>query len=309
VHGGRVSKGTIFDIKRYAVHDGPGIRTTVFFKGCPLSCQWCHNPEGMEPEPEILLNKARCAIECRDCVSVCRRKAITKVGSVVYIDRKKCNLCGDCVDACVYEALLIAGKKMTVQEVVAEVEKDRIFFDESGGGVTLSGGEPLLQVDFLDELLDAFRSRSMRVALDTSGYSPLDMLEKVRDRIDLFLYDLKVMDGKDHEDYTGVSNEIILENLKDLVSAGRPVEIRIPLVGDVNDDEANIHRTIRFLSDLDSIRSVDLLPYHKGGSEKHIRLGKGEMLKNFKPPSKDRFHRIKQAFMNAGFEVKVGGSS
>jgi pyruvate formate lyase activating enzyme len=299
----------IFDIKRYAVYDGPGIRTTVFFKGCPLSCQWCHNPEGMELKPEILLNKRRCAIDCRACVSACRQRAITKVGSVVYVDRKKCDLCGDCVDSCMYEALLVAGKKMRVQDVVEEVEKDRIFYDESAGGVTLSGGDPLLQIDFLDELLDEFRSRNIPVSLDTCGYSTLKELERVWDRIDLFLYDLKMMDRKDHEDYTGVSNEIILNNLRELVSTGKSVEIRIPLVSDVNDDETNILGTIQFLSNLENIQSVDLLPYHKGGSEKHIRLGKGGRMKIFKPPSKDRLHQIKRSFLDAGFEVKVGGSS
>jgi pyruvate formate lyase activating enzyme len=209
----------------------------------------------------------------------------------------------------VYEALLVAGKKMSVREVVAEVDKDRIFYDESDGGVTLSGGEPLLQIDFLDELLDALMSKNINVTLDTSGHSSLNELQRVWDRIDLFLYDLKIMDKADHEDYTGVPNDIICSNLRELVSAGKTVEIRIPLVCDVNDGEANIHRTVRYLSDLENIQSVDLLPYHKGGSEKRIRLGKGERLKNFKPPSKDRLHRIKRAFSDAGFEVKVGGAS
>lgn len=302
-----MAKGIIFDIKRYAVHDGPGIRTTVFFKGCPLNCQWCHNPEGIEPMPEILLNQNRCAIDCRACVSECPQSAISKIGTTVYIDQGKCDLCGDCVESCVYEALLIAGENVQAQDVFAEVDKDLIFYDESNGGVTLSGGEPMLQLDFLDNLLDELRSRSMHVTLDTSGYAPFEDFERVSDRVDLFLYDLKMMDEIKHEEYTGVSNAIILQNLKELVSAKKPVEIRIPLVCDVNDDESNIRETVRYLNDLETVRSVSLLPYHKGGCEKYIRLRKGERLKNFKPPSKDRIRQIKQTFLEAGFKVRVGG--
>lgn len=302
-----MAKGIIFDIKRYAIHDGPGIRTTVFFKGCPLNCQWCHNPEGIEPMPELLLNQTRCAIDCRACLSECPKSAILKIGTTVYIDQKKCDLCGNCVDACMYEALLIAGKKKSAPDVFAEVEKDLIFYEESRGGVTLSGGEPLLQMEFLDNLLDELKSRDVHVALDTSGYSPLEDLERVCDRVDLILYDLKMMDEMDHEDYTGASNAIILRNLKELSSAGKPVEIRIPLVCGVNDDEQNIHRTVQYLFDLESIVSVCLLPYHRGGCEKYTRLRKGERPKIFKPPPKDRIKQIKQNFLEAGFKVRVGG--
>jgi pyruvate formate lyase activating enzyme len=302
-----MAKGIIFDIKRYAVHDGPGIRTTVFFKGCPLSCQWCHNPESIELQPEILLNQNRCAIDCRTCVSECSSGALSKIGTTVYIDQDKCDLCGDCVDSCVYEALLIAGEKVNARDVSYEVDKDQIFYDESNGGVTLSGGEPLQQMDFLDKILDEMKSKDMHVTLDTSGYAPFEDLKKICDRVDLFLYDLKMMDEIKHEEYTGVSNAIILKNLEELVSAKRPVEIRIPLVCDVNDDEPNIRETVQFLRDLQNIRSVSLLPYHKGGCEKYIRLRKGERLKNFKPPSKDRIRRIEQILLEAGFSVRVGG--
>jgi pyruvate formate lyase activating enzyme len=302
-----VAKGIIFDIKRYAVHDGPGIRTTVFFKGCPLNCIWCHNPEGIEPKPELLLNQTRCAIDCRACIPECPQSAISKIGTTVYIDQEKCDLCGKCVDACMYEALLMAGERVSVRDVFAEVNKDLIFFDESDGGVTLSGGEPLLQMEFLDKLLDGFKSRDLHVTLDTSGYVPFEDLERVWDRVDLFLYDLKIMDDRDHEEYTGVSNAIILQNLRELLSAGKPVEIRIPLICDVNDDETNIRETVRYLFNLENIRSVSLLPYHRGGCEKYIRLRKRERLKIFKPPSKDRIKQIKQDFLEAGFKVRIGG--
>jgi pyruvate formate lyase activating enzyme len=302
-----MAKGMIFDIKRYAVHDGPGIRTTVFFKGCPLSCQWCHNPESLEPKPELLLNQTRCAIDCRVCISACPQGAISKIGTAVYIDQEKCDLCGKCIESCVYEALLMAGQKVDVRDVVREIVKDRLFYDESDGGVTLSGGEPLLQMDFLDELLDELKSRDMHVTLDTSGYSPFKDLERVRDRVDLFLYDLKMMDDRDHEAYTGVSNAVILSNLRELVSSGKSIEVRIPLVCNVNDDEMNICQTVQYLIELKNIQDVSLLPYHKGGCAKYIRLQKGERLKNFKPPSRERLGQIKQSFLEAGFMVKVGG--
>ena len=302
-----MAKGIIFDIKRYAVHDGPGIRTTVFFKGCPLNCQWCHNPEGIEPMPELLLNKVKCAIDCRACISECPQGAISKIGTTVYIDQEKCDLYGNCVDSCMYEALLIAGEKVSVRDVFKKVDKDLIFYDESHGGVTLSGGEPLLQMEFLDELLDELKSRDIHVTLDTSGYSPFEDLERVCDRVDLFLFDLKMMDERDHEEYTGVSNAAILRNLSGLVSVGKPVEIRIPLVCDVNDDDPNILETVRYLFDLENIQSVSLLPYHRGGCEKYIRLRRRERTKIFKPPSKDRIRQIKQIFLEAGFIVRVGG--
>lgn len=302
-----MGKGIIFDIKRYAVHDGPGIRTTVFFKGCPLNCLWCHNPESIEPFPELLLNQTRCAIDCRACISECPQGAISKTATTVYVDQEKCDLCGNCVDSCMYEALLIAGEKVSVRDVFAEVDKDLIFFDESNGGVTLSGGEPLLQMDFLDKLLDVFKSRDLHVTLDTSGYFPFENLERIWDRVDLFLYDLKLMDETDHEEYTGVSNAVILRNLRELVSAEKEVEIRIPLVCDVNDDETNIRETIRYLFDLESIRNVSLLPYHRGGCEKYLRLRRGERSKIFKPSSKDRIRQIKQDFLEAGFNARVGG--
>jgi pyruvate formate lyase activating enzyme len=206
-----------------------------------------------------------------------------------------------------YEALLIAGEKVNVRDVVREVVRDQIFYDESDGGVTLSGGEPLLQMEFLDELLDELKSRDIHITLDTSGYSSREDLERIKGRVDLFLFDLKMMDDRDHEEYTGVSNAIILRNLRELVSSGKSVEVRIPLICDVNDSEANIRQTVQYLYELDSIQGVSLLPYHKGGCEKYIRLQKREKLKNFKPPSRERLKQIERSFFEAGLNVKVGG--
>jgi len=302
-----VVKGIIFDIKRYAIHDGPGIRTTVFFKGCPLQCQWCQNPEGMESKPEITFNLKRCAKDCQACITACPQDAITKEKGTALINREKCDLCGYCEEACVYEALKVIGREVTVQEVMEEIEKDRIFFDESGGGVTLSGGEPLGQVDFLDALLEAVKKSNIHVTLDTSGHVPFEELEKISDKVDLFLYDLKMIDDERHEKYTGASNKLILSNLNRLLSKRKLVTVRIPLIAKINDDDQSIKMTVEHLVSLKEIKEVTLLPYHKGGCEKHRLLGREKTLKAFQPPLKDRVETIEKIFSDSGFSIKIGG--
>jgi pyruvate formate lyase activating enzyme len=267
-----VAKGTIFDIKRYAIHDGPGIRTTIFLKGCSLRCQWCQNPEGQETNPEIILRSSRCARECSECVSVCPQDALSKFGNSVEIDKTKCDLCAKCEDVCVYEALEVVGRELTVKEAMEEVEKDKVFFDESGGGITFSGGEPLMHVDFLEALLKEIRKKNIHVALDTSGYVSFEELDRISDKVDLFLYDLKIMDEEKHLKYTGVSNKPILENLKKLAE-----------------------------------RQINLLSYHKGGNEKHKRLRKERSPRTFLTPSEERIEEIKKILSDAGFSVKAGG--
>jgi len=215
-----VAQGIIFDIKRYAIHDGPGIRTTIFLKGCSLRCQWCQNPEGQESNPEIILRSSRCATECSECVSVCPQEAVSKDGNSIEIDKAKCDLCAKCEEVCVYEALEVVGREVAVQEVMEEVEKDKIFFDESGGGITFSGGEPLMQVDFLEPLIKEIKKKNIHVTLDTSGYVSFEDLERISDKVDLFLYDLKIMNDAKHKKYTGVSNKLILENLRNLQNKG-----------------------------------------------------------------------------------------
>jgi len=302
-----MKKGIIFDIKRYAIHDGPGIRTTVFFKGCPLRCPWCHNPEGQELQPEIMWQANRCALECTACVSVCPQMAVKKEGRIVLIDRQKCDLCGQCVEVCLYEALQIVGREVTVEEVMAEIEKDRIFYDESGGGVTFSGGEPLFQPEFLEALLDACRQRNIQTAVDTCGYVSSEVMERIAQKADLFLYDLKIIDDLKHREYTGVSNKPIFENLKMLVKKKKPVIIRIPLISGINDDQPNIKATANFLHSLNSLKEVNLLPYHKGGAEKYRKLGKQEPHPEFRPTSERKMEEIKKMFETYGFSVKIGG--
>ena len=300
-------KGIIFDIKRYAIHDGPGIRSTIFFKGCPLHCPWCHNPEGQEPQPEIMWQANRCALECTACVSSCPQMAVKKEGKIVIINRQKCDLCGQCVEACLYEALEIVGREVTVEEVMVEIEKDRIFYEESGGGVTFSGGEPLFQPDFLEALLEACRQRDIQTAVDTCGYVSSEIMERIAEKVDLFLYDLKIIDDSTHQEYTGVSNKLIFNNLKILVKKKKPVIIRIPLISGINDDQPNIKATVNFLRSLNGLKEVNLLPYHRGGTEKFRKLGKQNPQPQFKPSPETKIKEIKKMFERHGFLVKIGG--
>lgn len=303
----KLRKGMIFDIKRYAIHDGPGIRTTVFFKGCPLRCPWCQNPEGQEQVPEIMWHSSRCSEECRACLSVCPQKAIRKEKKVVIIDHSKCDFCGQCIDACLYEALEIVGREAKVDEIMKEVEKDRIFYEDSAGGVTFSGGEPLFQPEYLEALLGECQERNIKTAVDTCGYARSETIEKISHKVDLFLYDVKVINDQKHKEYTGVSNKIILENLEKLSKKGKKIVIRIPLMAGVNDDQENIKKTVEFLLPLRNIKEINLLPYHKGGAEKYKKLGKENLRPDIKPCSDRKMQMIKKRLENYGFSVKVGG--
>lgn len=301
-------RGLVFDLKRFALHDGPGIRTTVFLKGCPLHCLWCHNPEGIQPRPELLLHSSRCR-GCYACVRACPRRALRPGPDKgpVRIDRSKCDACGLCVAACSYEAIRMAGREASIAELLAEVERDRPFYEESGGGVTLSGGEPLLQPEFAAALLAALRSRGFHTALDTSGQALWPVLERVAAEADLVLYDLKLMDDVRHKEFVGCSNRLILDNICRLAGTGRPVRVRIPLAAGANDDDAAVKAVIDFLRPLPALRTVDLLSYHKGGQEKYRALGQEACFRLFAAPSAERLESIRRAFAQAGFTVTLGG--
>ncbi len=300
-------KGRVFDIKRYSIHDGPGIRTTVFLKGCPLHCLWCHNPESVEGGFELMHWPSRC-VHCYACVKACPLGAIGKDSSgAILIDRQKCDLCGSCAEACLYDAVQIVGRAMTLEEVIAEVEKDRIFYEQSGGGVTFSGGDPLSQPGFLEGLLDTSRSLGIHTAVDTAGASTREVLDRIAAKTNLVLFDLKVMDASRHRELTGISNALILDNLRRLAAGKTDVWIRIPLIAGINDGEDNIRKTIEFLQPLRTIRRIAILPYHSGGIEKAGRIGKRARFEKYEAPPEERVVQVEEAFRQEGFEVNRGG--
>jgi len=266
--------GVVFDVKRFALHDGPGIRTTVFFKGCPLSCFWCHNPESQRGGAELLVDETRC-LECGACASVCSDSAARWLGDRIATERDRCIACGACVPFCPVGARAIAGETWTLPKLLEVVESDLLFYDESGGGVTLSGGEPLDQPGLCLALLRACRDRGIPTAIDTCGYADADVVRETARFAELFLYDLKVMDDARHQEATGVSNGPILENALLLDELGCRLWIRVPLIPAMNDDEQNLIQTARFVARLRHVERVQVLPYHPGGEAKRARLGRG----------------------------------
>jgi pyruvate formate lyase activating enzyme len=299
-------KGVIFDIKRYAIHDGRGIRTTVFFKGCPLHCQWCHNPEGLAIQAQVVYRRDRC-IGCGECVDACPESALMLSPSGVVTDLSKCIRCGACAEACPAEARELIGREMSVDEVVEEIKKDTLFYDQSGGGVTFSGGEPLMQPRFLLGLLDACRELDIHRTVDTAGYADADLILKVAERTDLFLYDLKHMDSELHRRYTGVPNEQILSNLELLAVHGAKIHIRIPVIPGINSDDENIERTGSFVSSLPGVHKISLLPYHSAAEAKYGRLDLEYCLGKVIPPSESAMEAVAKRLEGFGSQVKIGG--
>jgi len=283
--------GIIFDIKRFAVHDGPGIRTTVFFKGCPLRCLWCHNPESIKKQRQIVFFENKC-IGCGECFKRCPNGAIeaTPQGRKYY--RDKCTLCGTCVEYCYAEATVMQGKEVSVEEVVEEVKKDMPFYENSGGGVTLSGGEPTMQPEFCIAILRQCKEADMHTTLDTSGYVKWETFSKILEYVDLVLYDIKHMDALKHKEYTGVSNELILSNLKKLDELNIPIEIRMPMIPGLNDSADNLSAVAKFLSEMKNVQRAKLLPYHRLGEGKYDRLDMQYKLKEIESPDKTRMTEL-----------------
>jgi pyruvate formate lyase activating enzyme len=307
--GGALVTGTVFDIRRYSIHDGPGIRTTVFLKGCALSCWWCHNPESQTPGPELVVRGNRC-IRCGACVAACGRGGAALGDAGPETDRARCAGCDSyaCAAVCYADAREVAGTAMSVAQVLEAAARDEPFYRESGGGVTLSGGEPLLQADFTLALLVALRARGIPTALDTCGHVPWAVLDRVRPHVDLFLYDVKLMDEERHRRFTGVSNRRILENLRALSERGHRIVLRLPIIPGVSDDEANVRAVTALAAGLPHLAGVDLLPYHRIGVDKYARLDRAYRLRETGVPSRARMDAIAAALAAAGLEVQQGGS-
>jgi pyruvate formate lyase activating enzyme len=298
------TKGLVFDIRRYCVHDGPGIRTTVFFKGCPLSCWWCHNPEGRSQSPSLMFFPDRC-LQCGECVSVCPHNAIVDVNGSLETD-SQCVACGTCVPVCAADARQIAGRWMTVREVMQQIEKDLVFYDESFGGVTFSGGEPLYQPAFLHALLDACAERQLHTVVETCGYAHRDLLLTLSKKVDVFYYDLKIIDSEKHRKYVGVPNNEIVGNLEALAEQGNSVVVRIPVIPGINDDPGEIQGMARLLQ-RSQLHKVHLLPYHRAGTGKYARLHMPYLLGDVEAASSESIQSIAQQLEQSGFLVSIGG--
>ncbi len=264
--------GIIFNVQRFSTGDGPGIRTTVFLKGCPLRCAWCHNPEGLSPRPELVWYEARC-IGARDCLSACPADALTLTPQGMQIDRQRCTACGECAWVCPTGALEVIGQERTPEALLAEVQKDAVFYETSGGGVTLSGGEPLAQADFLLALCRLCREAGFHLALDTCGAAPWERYERLLPLVDLVLYDLKLFDGQRHRASTGADNARILENARRVAAAGAPLWVRTPVIPGYTADAANIAALGEFIAaELPTVERWDLLAYTDLGRAKYERL-------------------------------------
>ena len=303
--GGRDVEGMVFDIQKFSLHDGPGIRTIVFLKGCSLKCIWCSNPESQKSFRQILFNASKC-IDCGTCREICAQNAVSGENQSYPIDTRLCDGCGRCCEECPTQALKWSGKPLRVSAVLAEIEKDRAFYESSGGGVTFSGGEPLSQPMFLKHLLSACRSSGIHTAVETCGFSQWKYLQEVVPHTNLFLFDLKHMDPAVHKEMTGRGNRVILENLKKLNRSGANIIVRIPVVQGVNDSKANLKETARFISSL-HIRRVHLLPYHHYGESKYQMLGKIYALKDLDALSDQDLAAAADLFKEFGLSVNIGG--
>jgi len=304
----RPIKGEIFDIQRFSIHDGPGIRTVVFLKGCSLHCPWCCNPEGISYESELAYYPQRC-FDCGECIHICPQKAITRSfrEDGVSIDREKCNNCGVCVPVCSSKALTLMGEEISAGQVMKEVKKDTVFYRVSGGGLTLSGGEPMEQIDFTEALLSVAKQNGINTAVETCGYTSSENFRRVLKNVDYLLYDIKHTDSKKHKDFTGKDNKLILENMKLAVQICPSVTARVPYIPGFNDSEKEILEIADFLSSI-SVASLHILPYHNLGSSKYKSLGKTYQMASVKSVARKKVQRIKRVIEERyPIKVRVGG--
>lgn len=299
-------EGVVFNIQRYSTQDGPGIRTVVFLKGCPLRCAWCSNPESQEARPQLLYFRSNCRL-CRRCVTVCPAQALTGEADGIVLDRERCRACGRCASQCVSGGLRFTGYYTTVEEVMAEVAQDLAFYRESGGGLTLSGGEPTRQPEFACELLKwAHRRLGVDTVIETCGLQETEAFLAVLEHTDLVYFDLKHMRDDMHRRFTGAGNALILHNAQVALGSGKKVVFHLPIIPGWNDDEANILATARFIRE-NGGSELELLPYHALGAAKHRALGRTYELEAVKPPSAERMRELADLAAGAGINVSVGG--
>lgn len=298
------TEGVLFNIQRYSLHDGPGIRTIPFFKGCPLACKWCSNPESQHPQPELIYKKNDC-IRCGKCIDACKQQALS-TRNPFFIDRERCIQCGDCTDVCPTKALEMKGKRMSVSEVIRELQKEENLFRRSGGGVTLSGGEPLAQPEFTRELLKACKSKGWHTAIETTGFTTKEVIEDVFPWIDLALTDIKAINPAVHEENTGVNNSRILENLI-RISFITKVVVRIPVIPGVNDNPDEIRSIAEFAKLMSGVDTLHLLPYHTFGENKYSLLGRLYPLDGVQSLADEKMERLKKIVESMGFHCHIGG--
>ena len=302
----RMESGLVFNVQRYSLHDGPGIRTTIFLKGCPLCCQWCHNPESIAPRREIVIVDSRCVV-CGECRSACPLASAMDGAGPLPPRTTGCTQCGACIDACPTGARQVIGRSVPITEIMHEVMRDRVFYEDSGGGVTISGGEPLSQPRFLIGLLQECKNQGIHAALDTTGFGQRDALLAAANLARLVLYDLKAFDEALHVKLTGVSNRIILSNLRELDREHPDVWIRLPVVPGFNDNLEDLRKIAEFVSTLRSVTLVNLLPFHRTGLHKFERLGLTHSLDGVETPSGETMQAIVDQFHAFGLKTRVGG--
>jgi len=299
--------GIIFNIERCAFHDGSGLRTIVFLKGCPLRCKWCANPEGLSFSQDIAFFQDKCT-DCGRCIEVCPEKAISKSSeSKIKIDRNRCSLCARCVDVCPSSAVQIIGKEYTTGEVIKEVLKDEIFYRVSGGGITLSGGEPLAQPDLSAEILKKSRELGLGTAIETSGQADWKVFQKVLKYCDAVLFDFKQIDPQKHKELTGVDNNRILNNAIKISKMGIPIIARLPIIPGFNDSKEDFTNLLNFLKKLKTVIRVDLLPYHRLGTSKYNALDRDYPVEDIQPPTKQELEDLKEIAESYSFITSIGG--
>jgi len=299
------ANGWVFDIQRYSIHDGPGIRTLIFLKGCPLCCPWCSNPESQLPHSELRFVENLCK-GCKRCIEVCPVHAIRDAKGSIQFDRNLCTVCGECATVCPTKAVSIVGEVKTVSDILEVLEKDRVFFEGSGGGLTLSGGEPLAQPKFAGAIMQAAKEKGFHTAIETTGYQHWDLVKPIILNSDIVLFDIKIMDAVRHEKTVGVTNKLILENAEKIADMRKQMIIRVPIVPGFNDDFENLDKTLAFAERI-GVLEVHFLPYHRLGQQKYGQLGRFYQMDLVEPPGVEKMQKLVEKVKRPGVILRIGG--